>query len=71
MQSEYDFSQAVKNPYAKQLKKNVLVSIDEADMAYFQNLAKEMGVPYKVLIHSFLHECAAKHKKPVIEWRGE
>ena len=33
MQSEYDFSQAVKNPYAKQLKKNVLVSIDEADMA--------------------------------------
>ncbi|MDK4576491.1 antitoxin [Kingella kingae] len=66
MQSEYDFSQAVKNPYAKHLKKNVLVTIDDDDMNYFQNLAQEMGVSYQTLIHSFLHECAVQHRKPLL-----
>ncbi|MDK4526150.1 hypothetical protein QG034_04375 [Kingella kingae] len=44
----------------------MLVTIDDDDMNYFQNLAQEMGVSYQTLIHSFLHECAVQHRKPLL-----
>lgn len=69
MKPEYDFSQAVKNPYAAQLKKSVpIVGLDDDSLAYFQNLAQETGIPYQALINSFLQDCARQHKKPKIQW---
>lgn len=36
MRKRYDFSQAKKNPYAKRLKKQVTIRIDEDTLAYFR-----------------------------------
>ena len=68
MKNEYDFSNAKKNPYAKQLKKVVTIRIDEESISYFNQLAEETGMPYQALINLFLKDCAAKKMKPDIHW---
>ncbi|MCM1121939.1 MAG: antitoxin [Eubacterium sp.] len=36
MREEYDFSNARKNPYAKKLKKQITINIDNATIDYFK-----------------------------------
>lgn len=69
MRKEYDFSKAQKNPYARKLKRQVTLRIDEATISYFKNLAQELGVPYQTLINLYLRECAALHKKLTFHWK--
>lgn len=68
MRTEYDFSTARKNPYVKQLQRQVTIRLDVASVEYFKRLAVEMGMPYQNLINLFLRDCAAKEKRPVLEW---
>jgi len=44
MKKHYDFSKARRNPYAKRLKKQVTLRIDEGTLAYFRDLADRVGV---------------------------
>ena len=46
MKNKYDFSKAIKNPYAKKLKKPISIRIDEDVIAYFKKIADEVGVSY-------------------------
>lgn len=62
MQNEYDFSNAVKNPYAKKLKKQITINIDNSTVEYFKGLAESSGIPYQTLINLYLADCA-KNKK--------
>lgn len=62
MQNEYDFSNAVKNPYAKKLKKQITINIDNSTVEYFKGLAENSGIPYQTLINLYLADCA-KNKK--------
>ena len=39
MKRNYDFSNAVKNPYAKKLKKTICINISESVLAYFKELS--------------------------------
>ena len=59
MKKEYDFSKmkAVKNPYAKVLKKQITIRLNSTAIEYFKNMAEEMGIPYQVLIDSYLTDC--------------
>ena len=59
MKKEYDFSKmkAVKNPYAKILKKQVTIRLNSNTIDYFKQMAKEVGIPYQVLIDSYLTDC--------------
>jgi uncharacterized protein (DUF4415 family) len=68
MRSEYDFSQSRKNPYAKQLKRQVTIRLDTAAVDYFKGLAAELGMPYQNLINLFLRDCAMRKQRPVIQW---
>ena len=68
MKKEYDFSHAVKNPYAKQLKKSLTIRIDEESINYFKQLSEETGLPYQTLINLFLKDCAQQQRKPQINW---
>ena len=68
MEKEYDFSKAVRNPYARQLKKQVTIRLDSATVDYFKSLAEETGLPYQNLINLFLRECAQQKRKPVVKW---
>lgn len=45
MRESYDFSKSVKNPYAKRLKKQVTIRLDEETIAYFKEMADTKGIP--------------------------
>jgi len=68
MRKEYDFSQSVKNPYAKHLKKQVTLRLGVDVIAHFKALAAETGVPYQNLINLYLRECAHSGKKLTLKW---
>lgn len=68
MRKEYDFSKSRKNPYAKQLKRQVTIRLDTMAVAYFKQLAAELGMPYQNLINLFLRECALQRRRPSIQW---
>ena len=50
MKKEYDFSKmkAVKNPYAKVLKKQITIRLNVETIDYFKNMAEELDIPYIV-----------------------
>ena len=66
MRKEYDFSEGKRNPYAKQLKKQVTIELSEEVVAYFMAQAKETGIPYQTLISLYLTECARSGKRLAI-----
>ncbi len=68
MRTEYDFSKSRKNPYAKQLKRQVTIRLDVSSVEYFKELAAELGMPYQNLINLFLRDCAVKKSRPVLAW---
>ena len=68
MRKEYDFSKSRKNPYAKQLKRQITIRLDTVSVEYFKQLAGEMGMPYQNLINLFLRDCATQRRRPSIEW---
>ena len=68
MKRKYDFSSARKNPYAKRLKKQVTIRLDEHTIRYFKSLAEETGVAYQTLINLYLRDCASK-RRLAMNWR--
>lgn len=68
MRKHYDFSTAIPNPYAKLLKRQVTLRIDEPTLGYFKTLSQEMAIPYQTLINLYLRECAASQKHLRIAW---
>jgi uncharacterized protein (DUF4415 family) len=71
MRKEYDFSQSRKNPYAKQLKRQITIRLDTITVDYFKEMADELGMPYQNLINLFLRDCAIQKRRPVVQWLGE
>ena len=68
MRKEYDFTDSVRNPYAKRLRKQVTMRLGTDVIAYFKALAHETGVPYQNLINLYLSECAHSGKKLALTW---
>ena len=68
MRKAYDFSKSRKNPYAKQLKRQVTIRLDVVAVDYFKRMAAELGMPYQNLINLFLRDCAIQKRRPAIEW---
>ncbi len=70
MRKEYDFSKARKNPYAKRLKKQITIRLDDPTIDYFKNLSEELGIPYQTLINLYLRDCASRKRKLSMNWRA-
>ncbi len=68
MKSDYDFSNAKRNPYASRLKKQITIRLDRGTLEYFKSMAEEVGIPYQTLINLYLRECAAKGRKLSMKW---
>jgi len=66
MRSNYDFSDARKNPYAARLKKQVTIRLDIATIRYFKRLSGQTGVSYQTLINLYLRDCAVGQRK--LKW---
>jgi predicted DNA binding CopG/RHH family protein len=69
MRKHYDFSKARRNPYAKRLKKQVTIRLEETTLAYFKGLGERMGMPYQTLINMYLRDCAEHRKELRLQWR--
>jgi len=70
MRKEYDFSKARRNPYARRLKKQITIRLDEPTVEYFKRVANSAGIPYQTLINLYLRDCAEKGRKLSLEWRA-
>lgn len=68
MRKDYDFSNSKPNPYAKKLKKQITIRIDESSIDYFKQQAAEVGIPYQSLINLYLADCAENHKELKVTW---
>lgn len=68
MRKEYDFSKAKKNPYAKRLKRQVTIRLDERVLEYFKSLSSETEIPYQTLINLYLLDCADKERRISLRW---
>ena len=70
MREHYDFKKmkGEKNPYIKELKQPITIRLDKTTVAYFKQLATELGMPYQNLINLYLRDCAFKHKKLELKW---
>ena len=70
MKKEYNFSKARKNPYARRLKKQITIRLDEPTIEYFKGVAELSGIPYQTLINLYLRDCAQKGRKLSMDWRA-
>ncbi|GHV47716.1 hypothetical protein FACS1894204_11420 [Synergistales bacterium] len=62
MKAEYDFSSGVKNPYYKELHRDVTIPVDLYLYEHFERIAKEKGVSVNRIINHCLGEYADKLK---------
>ena len=69
MKAEYDFSKGKRNPYAKKLKRQITIRLEEPTIEYFKVLATEMDVPYQTLINLYLRDCAQSERKLNLKWK--
>ena len=69
MRQEYDFSKALKNPYAAKLTKQVTIRLDEDSIGYFKSISEQDGIPYLSLINLYLRDCAAQNRKLDLRWK--
>ena len=69
MRKEYDFSNAMPNPYVKKLKRQVAVKIDAPIVDYFKRQATSLGMTYQNLISLYLTDCIANKKKVSVVWK--
>ena len=71
MREEYDFSDARKNPYAKELKKQVTIKISSSVIEYFKKQANEVGIPYQTLINLYLLDCVSNRRELQMTWNSK
>ena len=68
MRAEYDFSNARRNPYTSNDFKQITLNLDANILNYFKDIAKETGIPYRILISSYLKDCVEKKRELVMNW---
>ena len=70
MREEYDIQSLNprKNPYVKQLKKQVTINLDADTIQYFKGMAAKTGLPYQTLINLYLTDCATNKKQLQMSW---
>lgn len=70
MKKEYDLSEmkSRKNPYAKELKKQVTIRMGVDIIEYFKTMAEETGIPYQNLINLYLRDCVQSDRKLNMQW---
>lgn len=69
MREEYDFSNARKNPYAAQLKRQITINLDSSTIDYFKAQSETVSIPYQTLINLYLRDCAANKRQLKLSWQ--
>ena len=71
MREEYDIENLNprKNPYAKRLKRQVTINLENSIVEYFKKLSESNGIPYQTLINLYLIDCVNKKRSIDISWK--
>ena len=69
MREEYDFSNAKKNPYAAQLKRQITINIDGSTIDYCKAQSEAVCIPYQTLINLYLRDCAVNKRQLKLSWQ--
>lgn len=71
MRNEYDIANLNprKNPYTKKLRQQITINLDCEIVSYFKNLANNSGIPYQILINSYLADCVQSKKELQVSWK--
>ena len=56
------------NPYAKQLKKQVTMRLEEDVIDYFKSMSEHAGIPYQSLINLYLKDCVRSRRQLTMTW---
>ena len=70
LDKEFNFDNAVKNPYAKELKKQITIKVSPSVIDYFKKEAQRTGIPYQTLINLYLNDCVKNRRTIDIEWKN-
>ena len=68
MRDDYDFTNAIKNPYSDRLKEQITIRLDDTVIAYFKEMADQTGMPYQNIINYYLLDCVKNHKQMKISF---
>jgi len=70
MRKEYDIKalNPRKNPYAKRLKKQITININDGTIEYFKALSEKTGIPYQTLMNMYLTDCAENKRELKMSW---
>jgi len=71
MRKRYDFSKAKRNPYARRLSKQVILSLGESTIAYFKEMERKTGLPDQGLMGLYLGDCASSGRRLDMRWIEE
>ena len=69
MKEEYNFKNAIKNPYVKHLKKQITINIDTNTIDFFKTQSSNSGIPYQTLINLYLSDCALQKRQLDVSWK--
>ena len=64
MREEYNIAKLNprKNPYVSKLKQQISINLDCEIVDYFKKQANNLGIPYQVLINSYLADCVKNER---------
>ncbi len=68
MLDNYDFSNAIKNPFAKELNEKKTITLDDDVINYFTEMSSEKKIPYQTLINLYLSDCIKNHRQLSMSW---
>ena len=71
MREEYDIKalNPRKNPYAKTIKKQVTINLDDSVIEFFKKQSESIGIPYQTLISLYLRDCVLNDRHLEISWK--
>jgi predicted DNA binding CopG/RHH family protein len=68
LRKNYDFSKSKRNPYARVLKRQITIRLEQKTIEYFKQLSNSTGMPYQSLMNLYLRDCADHQKKLHFGW---
>ena len=71
MRAEYDIENLNprKNPYAKNIKRQLTIHINNDTIEFFKEQSEETGIPYQTLINLYLTDCAKQRRQLQLSWK--
>ncbi|MCD8327819.1 MAG: antitoxin [Ruminococcus sp.] len=68
MLDNYDFSNAIRNPFAAALNADNTIIIEDDIVDYFVAMSKDKKIPYQTLINLYLTDCIKNHRQLSLSW---